>query len=68
MKSKKKPLDKQLIYRGAASRQSCEIASGVFIHARIDSKDFLRGRKTKSFCKYKRKTRLKFESNSIEKN
>ncbi len=25
MKSAKKPLDKQLIYRGAASRQSCEI-------------------------------------------
>lgn len=66
MKSAKKTLDKQLIYRGAASRQSCEIASGVFIHARIDSKDFLRGRRLKVFAN-KRKTRLKFESNSIEK-
>ena len=26
------------------SRQSCEIAAGVFIHARTDSKDFLRSR------------------------
>lgn len=65
MKSAKKPLDKQLIYRGAASRQSCEIASGVFIHARIDSKDFLRGRRLKVFAN-KRKTRLEFVCSRIE--
>ena len=67
IKSAKKPLDKQLIYRGQQADNLAKLWQEFFCPSYFDSTNFLRGRKTKKAI-YKRKARLKFESNSIEKN